>query len=60
MEVMDIMDIMEIMNIMDIMDIMIITAWLAMAVAFLALVLNGLVELHIRKGLLPTGLPRLV
>ena len=60
MEVMDIMDIIDIMNIMDIMDIMIKTAWLAMAGAFLALVLNGLVELHIGKGLLPMRLPRLV
>ena len=53
MDTMDIRDIMEVMDIMDNMDIMDF-------LAFSALVLNGLVELHIGKGLLPTGLPRLV
>ena len=37
MDIMDIMDIMGTMDIMNIMDIMIITAWLAMAGAFLPL-----------------------
>ena len=38
MDIWDIMYIMYIMDIMDIMDIMIITAWMAMACAVLALV----------------------
>ena len=39
-DIMEIMDIMDIMDIMGMMDIMIITAWMAMAGAVLALVLK--------------------
>ena len=39
-DIMDITDIMEIMDIMDIIEIMIITAWMAMAGAVLALVVD--------------------
>ena len=38
MDIMDIIDIMDIMDFMDMMNIMIITAWIAMAGAVLALV----------------------
>ena len=49
MDSMDIMDIMDSMDIMDIMDIMIITAWLAMAGAVLALVLWRIEAIHFGK-----------
>ena len=41
MNIMDIRDIMDILDIIDIMDIMIITSWMVMAGAVLALVLVG-------------------